>query len=165
VSRYDTPSPEMSTDMRRRAIAAPLGRMVAVSLAAAGAMTAANAADLTGTWHTQGRLAQVQIARCAEDFCGTIVALKDPIDPATGRPQADTENEDTSKRSRPVMGLQVVIAMKPAGANKWSGRLYSPEDGKTVSGNLMLKDANTLNVEGCVLGGLLCRSETWTRAR
>jgi uncharacterized protein (DUF2147 family) len=150
--------------MKRCALTACLWT-AATLLAAGSAVTAANAADPTGVWHTKGRLAQVQIAKCAEDFCGTIVALKDPIDPATGKPQTDTENEDTTKRNRPVIGLQVVIGMKPAGTNTWSGRLYSPEDGKTVSGNLMLKDANTLNVEGCLLGGLLCRSETWTRAK
>ena len=136
-----------------------------MALATAGLVAGASAHDLIGVWHTKDRLAQVRIAKCAEDFCGTIVALKDPIDPATGRPQADTENEDTTKRNRPVMGLQVLIGMKPAGADKWFGRLYSPEDGKTVSGDLTLTDANTLTVQGCLLGGLLCRAETWTRAR
>jgi uncharacterized protein (DUF2147 family) len=151
--------------MRRRTLTALLAGTAAALLAAATPVAGASAPDPTGTWHTEKQLAQVRIAKCAEDLCGTIVALKDPIDPATGKPQTDTENEDTTKRNRPVMGLQVVTAMKPAGANTWSARLYSPEEGKTVGGNLVLKDANTLTVQGCVLGGLLCRSETWTRAR
>jgi uncharacterized protein (DUF2147 family) len=134
-------------------------------LAAASLVSDANALDLTGIWHTEGRRAQVLIDKCAEDVCGTIVGLKDPIDPATGKPQTDTENEDAAKRNRPVIGLQVLIGMKPSGTNKWSGRLYSPEEGKTVSGSLALKDANTLSIEGCLLGGLLCRTETWTRAK
>jgi uncharacterized protein (DUF2147 family) len=139
--------------------------MAAISLAAGSTVMGASATDPMGKWHTQGQQAEVQIAKCADDLCGTIVALKDPIDPATGKPQADTENEDTSKRTRPVIGIQVLIGMKAAGANKWSGRLYSPEEGKSVTGNLVMKDANTLSVEGCLLGGLLCRSETWTRAK
>jgi uncharacterized protein (DUF2147 family) len=151
----------MLPTMRRRAKA--LLGIAAMWLA--GSVTPAHAADPSGTWYTKGRLARVQIARCAEDFCGTIVALKDPIDPATGKPQTDTENEDRTKRNRPVIGIQVVIGMKPAGANKWSGQFYSPEEGKTVSGNLVLNDAETLTVEGCLLGGLLCRSETWTRVK
>jgi uncharacterized protein (DUF2147 family) len=128
-------------------------------------VTAPAGSDPTGNWTTKGAQAQVRIAKCGDDICGTIVSLKDPIDPATGKPQTDTENEDTTKRNRPVIGIQVLIAMKPAGANKWSGQVYGPEEGKTVIGNLTLKDANTLSVEGCLLGGLLCRSETWTRAR
>jgi len=129
------------------------------------AATAVRAGDPLGLWHTDGRKAQVRIVRCADALCGTIVWLKDPLDPATGKPQADTENDDTSKRGRPVIGIGVVLGMKPAGADKWSGQFYSPEEGKTVSGNLVLKDANTLQVEGCLLGGLLCRSEIWTRAK
>src|SRR5438128_1842256 len=129
------------------------------------AASAARAAEPTGLWHTDGRKAQVRIVRCAEALCGTIVWLKDPIDPATGKPQADTENEDASKRGRPVIGTEVVLGMKPAGTDRWSGQFYSPEEGKTVSGNLVLKDANTLRVEGCLLGGLLCRAEIWTRAK
>ena len=151
--------------MRRRTFTRLLGKTGAVLLAVGSPIADANAHDLIGVWHTKDGLARVRIAKCAEDFCGAIVALKDPIDPATGKPQTDTENEDATKRNRPVMGLQVVIGMKPAGAGKWSGRLYSPEDGKTVSGDLMLKDANTLTVQGCLLGGLLCRAETWTRAQ
>jgi uncharacterized protein (DUF2147 family) len=150
--------------MNRSALSACLATAVML-LCAESVLMAANAADPSGIWHTQGRLAQVRIAKCAEDICGTIIALKDPIDPATGKPQTDSENEDAANRNRPVIGLQVLIGMKPAGANKWSGVLYSPEEGKTVSGNLTLKDANTLSVEGCLLGGLLCRSETWTRAK
>jgi uncharacterized protein (DUF2147 family) len=151
--------------MRRQTLTTLLGKTGAVLLAAAGLVADANAHDLIGVWLTKDGQAQVRIARCAEDFCGTIIALKDPIDPATGKPQADTENEDTTKRNRPVMGLQVLTGMKPGGADKWSGRLYSPEDGKTVGGDLTLKDANTLIVQGCLLGGLLCRAETWTRAK
>ena len=71
-----------------------LGRTTAALLAAALAMTEARASDPTGTWHTKGQQAQVRIAKCAENICGTIVALKDPIDPATGKPQADIENDD-----------------------------------------------------------------------
>jgi uncharacterized protein (DUF2147 family) len=150
----------MSRSARRTRLA-----IAVMLLCADGVLVAANAADPSGTWHTQGQLAQVQIKRCAADLCGTIIALKDPIDPATGKPQTDSENEDAAKRDRPVIGVQVLIGMKPAGANKWSGVVYGPEEGKTVNGNVVLKDANTLSVEGCLLGGLLCRSETWTRAR
>ncbi|HMK78336.1 MAG TPA: DUF2147 domain-containing protein [Xanthobacteraceae bacterium] len=146
---------------------APTARLAATALLlwTSGALNAARAADPTGVWYTDGRKGQVRIVRCADALCGTIVALKDQIDPATGKPQTDSENEDASKRGRPVIGIEVVIGMKPAGSDTWSGQFYSPEEGKTVSGTLTLKDANTLRVEGCLLGGLLCRGEIWTRAK
>ncbi len=126
--------------------------------------TGASAAEPIGTWHTERQLAQVRIGKCGEALCGIIVALKDPIDPATGRPLTDTENEDATQRNRPLIGVQVVIAMKPAGAAKWTGRLYNAEDGKTYDGNLELTSPNNLKVEGCIMGGLLCQAQIWTRA-
>ena len=90
--------------------------------------------------------------------------MKDPIDPATGHPPTDTENEDAVQRKRPLIGVQVVFGMKPAGAAKWTGRLYNAEDGKTYDGNLELTGANSLKVEGCIMGGLLCQAQIWTRA-
>jgi uncharacterized protein (DUF2147 family) len=97
-------------------------------------------------------------------LCGVIVALKEPNDPATGRPQTDTENEDASLRNRPVVGVRVVIGMKPAGGARWTGQLYNAEDGKTYDGSLELTGAETLKVEGCIMGGLLCQAQIWTRA-
>jgi uncharacterized protein (DUF2147 family) len=64
-----------------------------------------------------------------------------------------------------MVGVQVVLGMKPSGtAHKWSGQVYNAEDGKTYTGSLTLQDANTIKLEGCILGGLVCKAATWTRA-
>jgi uncharacterized protein (DUF2147 family) len=68
-------------------------------------------------------------------------------------------------RSRPVIGVLIVLGMKPSGtANKWSGQVYNAEDGKTYSGSITLVDAKTLTLKGCALGGLICKNQTWTRS-
>ena len=84
------------------------------------------------------------------------------------RPYGDRglESPDASLRNRPMIGVQIVLGMKPSGtANKWSGQVYNAEDGKTYSGSLTLQDANTIKLEGCILGGLICKSESWTRVK
>ncbi len=112
------------------------------------------AADPLGTWLTEEAKATVRIAPCGPALCGTIVSLKEPNDPATGKPKNDGNNVDTG-----------LIGMKPSGtANKWSGQVYNAEDGKTYTGSLTLQDANTIKLEGCILGGLVCKAQTWTRA-
>lgn len=121
------------------------------------------AADPLGTWHTEEGKATVRIAACGPALCGTIIALKEAADP-DGKPKTDKNNGDTSLRSRPLIGVQIVLAMKPSGtANKWSGQVYNAEDGKTYSGSLTLQDANTIKLEGCVIA-ILCKSAIWTRA-
>src|SRR5215470_12542912 len=95
--------------LRRSAIAAvALGGLLSTSLAA----------DPSGTWLTEGEAATVRIASCGVELCGTIVALKEPNDPATGRPKTDKNNPDASKRNRPVVGTTIVFGMKPNGPDK-----------------------------------------------
>jgi uncharacterized protein (DUF2147 family) len=53
--------------------------------------------------------------------------------------------------------------MQPAGANKWTGQVCNAEDGKTNSDSITERDANAIRLEGCALGGLLCKGQTWTR--
>jgi uncharacterized protein (DUF2147 family) len=53
--------------------------------------------------------------------------------------------------------------MKPAGEGKWTGQVYNAEDGKTYSGNLTFSGGNSLQLEGCALGGLVCKKQTWTK--
>jgi uncharacterized protein (DUF2147 family) len=136
---------------------------IAAALLAALAALPAFAADPTGAWHTEAGKATVRVADCGGALCGTIVSLKEPNDPETGRPKVDKNNVDANKRGRPIVGIQIVSALKPAGANKWAGQIYNPEDGKTYNANVTLQDASTLKVQGCILGGVICKTNTWTR--
>lgn len=138
-----------------------------LALAAAVAMLTATpgfAADPTGTWLTEGGKSRVRVANCGSALCGTIVWLNEPNDPATGKPKTDKNNADAGKRARPLIGVQIVLGMKPNGANKWSGQVYNAEDGKTYSGHLTLNGSNALRLEGCALGGMICKGQNWSRA-
>ncbi|MCZ7657215.1 MAG: DUF2147 domain-containing protein [Xanthobacteraceae bacterium] len=138
-----------------------------LALAAAVAMLTATpgfAADPTGTWLTEGGKSRVRVANCGSALCGTIVWLNEPNDPATGKPKTDKNNADAGKRARPLIGVQIVLGMKPNGASKWSGQVYNAEDGKTYSGHLTLNGSNALRLEGCALGGMICKGQNWSRA-
>jgi uncharacterized protein (DUF2147 family) len=122
------------------------------------------AADPNGTWLTQTGTSRIRVADCGGALCGTIVWLKEPNDAETGKPKTDKNNADASKRSRPLIGTQIVLGMKPAGTDKWTGQVYNAEDGKTYSGNLTYSGGGSLQLQGCALGGLVCKSQTWTKA-
>jgi len=136
------------------------GLFAAAALAVA---SPALAADPHGVWLTEPGTSRIRIADCGGALCGTIVWLKDPNDAETQKPKLDKFNADASKRSRPLMGVTIVIGMKPAGTDKWSGQVYNAEDGKTYSGSVTMLGANALKLEGCALGGLLCKAQTWSR--
>jgi uncharacterized protein (DUF2147 family) len=143
--------------------------MLSLSLIAAGALagtmlSSAFAADPNGTWLTETQTSRIRIGNCGGQLCGTIVWLKEPTDAATQKPKLDKMNADFGKRTRPLMGVPIVIGMKPAGTDKWSGQVYNAEDGKTYTGYITMLSANSLKLEGCALGGLICKAQTWTRA-
>ena len=129
------------------------------------AIAPAAAGDPGGKWLTQDGKAVVNIARCGAAVCGTIVSLKEPNDPQTGKPKTDGHNQDAAKRSRPIIGLQM-FDMKPSGtADRWDGQVYNAEDGKTYTGSLTLTGATTLDLQGCALAGLICKTQSWTRTK
>lgn len=122
------------------------------------------AADPTGIWFTEDNDARVRIDNCGQDLCGTVLSLKEPNDPETGKPKLDKFNQDASKRGRPVVGIQLMSGLKPNNTpDQWEGSLYNPEDGNTYKGILTAQDLLTLKLQGCVLGGLICKSEIWKR--
>ena len=138
-------------------------RVAAIALAVLG-LAGPACADPIGTWLTENGRSRVKVADCGGALCGTIVWLKEPNDPETGRPKTDKNNADAGKRSRPLIGVPIVISMRPNGSNKWSGQVYNAEDGKTYSGNLTEQGPNAVRLEGCALGGLVCKGQNWTRA-
>lgn len=136
--------------------ATALTAMAAIALMLVSGMEA-RAGEATGVWKRPSGSSQIQIAPCGSALCGKIVWLREP--------RNDTKNPDASKHSRPLLGTQTVMGMKPSGDNRWKGKVYNAEDGKTYSGVMTLVGNNGLKLEGCVLGGLICKGETWTRVR
>jgi uncharacterized protein (DUF2147 family) len=123
---------------------------------------AALAGKPEGTWLSQDGGTKVRLSDCGGKLCGVVVWLKEPND-SSGKPKTDIHNSDASKRSRPMMGLQVVRGLAPDGANRWSGSIYNADDGNTYSAHMTVGDGKTADVQGCVLG-LLCKTQKWTRA-
>jgi uncharacterized protein (DUF2147 family) len=124
----------------------------------------ASAADPLGNWFTADKDSQVRIVNCGGALCGALVWLKEPNDPATGRPQTDKNNADSGKQNRPLLGTQIVLGMKPSGTDQWSGSVYNASDGKIYSGSFTMTGPNTAELKGCVMS-VICKSQTWTRAK
>jgi uncharacterized protein (DUF2147 family) len=120
-------------------------------------------ADPSGLW-LAGDGARLSISSCGNELCGVLVHTASPLDPDTGRPWTDKNNADPHLQNRPLVGVHVLIAMRPNGAGTWSGRLYNIDDGKTYDGNLRELDARTIRVEGCA-ATILCGGENMTRIK
>jgi uncharacterized protein (DUF2147 family) len=118
--------------------------------------------EVSGVWLTQAGDAKVRVSKCGGGICGVVVWLKNPIDPATGRPATDDKNSDPALARRPMIGLALFSRMPPSGPNRWSGQIYNADDGSSYASNISVSGPDTLKVEGCV--GALCGGETWSRS-
>jgi uncharacterized protein (DUF2147 family) len=165
--RYLAPSHEMGLQIWRIGMrslrTATLAAISAVVLASISAVPAF-AADPLGTWLTGDKKGKVKIVNCGGAICGSLAWMQEPTDPETHQPKTDKHNSDASKQGRPLIGIPIVLSMKPNGADVWQGQVYNAEDGGTYTGSFTMTGANTAELKGCVMGGLICKSQTWTRS-
>jgi uncharacterized protein (DUF2147 family) len=120
-------------------------RFIVATLLAIAPLPAAAAGDLLGEWARDDGKGSVRFAPCGDALCGTITAKSKPDAPGS-------------------IGQKVFYDMKPDGENFWRGSAFNPDDGREYSGKITLEGGG-LTTAGCVLGGLICKSLTWSRKK
>jgi len=151
--------------MRKSMVILVIGIMMAAAIAHAD-----NGDDILGVWNNEEQDAKIEIFKCNGKYCGKIVSLKEPNYPAgskegaPGMPRLDRNNPDRTKKSRPIIGLQIVNDFVIDGKGVWKdGSVYDPKNGKTYRGKITLVSPNKLNLRGFVGIPLFGRTTTWTR--
>jgi len=113
------------------------------------ATAGAQAADVIGVWITEksdkGSSMAVEIFDCDGKLCGKAVDV------------FDAPNRDS-------VGMEIIKNMKKKSDTSFSkGKIYAPDTKKWYKSKMKLQGDGKLKVSGCVLGGVICRSQTWTR--
>ena len=118
-------------------------RAVVGTLVLTGLATLAHAGDPTGTWTRPSTGTVVKFYNCGDQLCAKIVGVKD-------------------KSKQGTVGTVIMSGASKSGENTWKGDLLNVEDGQTYNGVVTLTGGG-LSLKGCVLGGIICKGETWTR--
>jgi uncharacterized protein (DUF2147 family) len=118
----------------------------------------AGAADAIGKWKDPENQAVCEIYSCDGGVCVKVLS------PAPGLDKDDF-NPDPALKGRSMAGVVLMSGAAQDGPDRWKGKLYNPEDGKTYSGFIEVKSKDEVKLEGCVLGGILCKSRTWQRSQ
>lgn len=116
---------------------------------------AAAAQSPVGEWLVEDGTAHIRVLPCGGALWGVIAWTK-------GAPGTDEHNPDPAKRSRSVLGIPILLNMKPAGS-RWDGEVYNAENGETYTSHISLVSGDVLRIEGCVMGGFICGGENWKR--
>lgn len=153
------------------AIAALIIRLT-VSILAAGGVSLAQPVDLSGVWEMDNgkEKAHIEIVETDGVYSGRIVWLENPIFPPNdpkgmaGQPRIDRLNPDPELRTRPIIGLQILSGLRPAGENSWQdGRIYAPDRGDSYQCKASLTRDGVLEVRGFVGFSLFGRTMRWVR--
>ncbi|MEZ0487319.1 DUF2147 domain-containing protein [Fibrella aquatica] len=138
--------------------------LVLVTFLATAFRSSDNPDAVVGTWLNGTKKGRVQIYKQGNKYFGKLIWLIEPNDPATGKPKLDFRNPDDKLKSRPMMNLNIMTGFTYDGDNVWDdGKIYNPEDGKTYSCKMTLKNPNTLDVRGYMGISLIGKTQTWTR--
>ena len=117
----------------------------------------------SGTWLTEDGRARIRVERCGarlEQVCGYVVWIKNTLD-AKRREVIDAQNPDPSKRSRPVLGHQLILGLSLSSDERFHGQIYNADNGKSYEITLWRASADELKIKGCMMS-ILCATQTWT---
>jgi uncharacterized protein (DUF2147 family) len=139
--------------------------MVCVLFSEAVAQQSNSRDAIVGTWLVQDGSAKVKIENKNGKYVGKMVWIKNPTD-KTGKPLVDSNNPEASLRSRPQLGLPLLENFVFNEENHWSGgTIYDPDDGKTYSCKITMKDSQTIEVRGYIGISIFGRTDTWKRSQ
>ena len=116
-----------------------------------------------GVWLHENKRIKIEIAPCGDELCGKLIWFKRPND-AQGLPLVDVLNPDPALRTRPLLGLEILNGLRPAGDGTWDGgTIYNPDDGETYSALASIQDDGSLRVRVYVFLSLFGETKIWTR--
>ena len=124
--------------------------MLAILLAAAASPSSADPA--LGTWSNPKGTVTVRTARCGRAICGTVISAS-----------AAARDKARAAGTANLVGTRIMDGFRPAGPNRWEGQAFVPDLAVTVPATMTLIGRDRIQIEGCSLGGYLCRNQVWHR--
>ena len=112
------------------------------------------AAALAGTWINPRGSVKVETGDCAGRLCGWV---------RWANAEAVQDARDAGVRA--LVGTELLEGYKRTSPTSWTGRVFVPDMGRTFYSRITQLDPNALRISGCILGGLVCKSQVWHRAR
>jgi len=108
--------------------------------------------SVIGTWINPDRSVAVRTRPCGPGVCGRVVW-------ASAKAQADARKGGVSR----LVGTELLRNYAPVSDGAWEGQVFVPDRGRTFESHMIQLNAQALQIDGCVAGGLLCKKQVWRR--
>lgn len=126
---------------------------VMTSTAQAASRPAPSPLPVAGLWLNPRGSVAVQAGDCDGKLCGWVSW-------ASRAALADAAAADVPH----LVGTELLQDYRPSGPKRWAGRVYVPDMGRSFQSTIEQIDPQHLKISGCILAGLLCRSQIWRRS-
>lgn len=105
-----------------------------------------------GLWQNPTNTLLVRTYNCGMKLCGNIV---------WAQPKAIADARAAGVTA--LVGTELLIGYHSSGVGRWTGQVYVPDQGRRFYSTIEVESQNSLRISGCILGGLICRHQEWTR--
>lgn len=105
-----------------------------------------------GVWRNNKDTVRIRVAPCGRGLCGTVVQAS-----------AEAQEKAAAAGTDRLVGTQLFRGLTRGDDGVWHGEVFVPDVGTSVEGTLELDGSDTLFASGCLLAGLACKTQTWTR--
>jgi len=121
----------------------------ALALAVAPAVAQAN---IEGHWTNPKHTTLVHVTRCdGNAYCA--IVLK-----ASAKAQANARKGGTEH----FIGTEI-LHVSDAGNGLYKGKAFDPESNLHIPATVRFVAGNTIEIQGCALFGLICKTQRWTK--
>lgn len=105
-----------------------------------------------GVWMNPYKSVAVRTGPCGDRLCGWIVWANDEA-------QTDARDGGVTK----LIGTALLENYRSDKPGNWSGTVFVPDMGRRFYSIIQQIGPNDMKVKGCILGGLICKSQVWHR--
>jgi uncharacterized protein (DUF2147 family) len=109
-------------------------------------VTAAGRPDMVGHWARGDGNVRVDIEPCGTNICAVNSWVRD---------KSDGE----------AIGDKLVMMLKPRSDSVLDGHAFDQKRDRTYTMRVTMQLAGKMTTQGCILGGLACKSQNWTRIK
>lgn len=107
---------------------------------------------VTGLWINPYHTVAVRNQMCGNALCGQVVW-------ASNDAKADARESGVPN----LIGLDLLENYHAEGRGSWKGTVLVPDLGHRFASEISMLDPDRIRISGCVLHGLICKSQVWTR--
>ena len=135
--------------MSMKHISTPL---MALALLLAAPAPALAKAPLEGQWKNPKGSVVVSVGRCGPAYCGTVVE-------ASAKAKATAAKGGTPR----LVGTRIMSDMRAVGNGVYKGHAFDPKRNIRAPATIRVIGPSVISIKGCVVGGLICKEQRWTR--